>query len=196
MRLFLTALLAVAVCQASNPSPARPSGPVTVLLQFDQDHSNLSVEEMKRELEAIMGGAGLKFNFRLLRDVSNGDSFNDLVVVKFRGKCRMDHVPMLFDERGPLAFTHSSDGNILPFSEVECDRIRLSISSVMFGEDRKRADLLLGRALGRVVAHEIFHIVAQSKKHGQKGVAKTALSGSQLIADQLPLHKHDIERIH
>lgn len=200
MRHLTTALLAVTALAAhsfaSNPSQARTVAPVTVLLQFDQDHSDLSVEEMKKELAAIMVDAGLKFDFRLLRDVTTGDSFNDLVVVKFRGTCRMDIQPVLLDERGPLAFTHSSDGHILPFSEVECDRIRLSVRSAMLGNDKGREDMLLGRALGRVVAHEIFHIVGGTRKHGQKGVAKTALSGSQLIADRLALHPNDIDRLH
>jgi hypothetical protein len=195
LALIFAAVTLASSASASNPPPARTTGPVTILLGFDQEHSQLSIEEMKRELTAIMKEAGLKFQFRMLRDVNTGDSFDDLVVVKFRGKCRMDFSPQLFDERGPLAFTHSSDGHILPFSEVECDRIRLSISAVMFGQDYRRADQLLGRALGRVVAHEVFHIVAKSKKHGNKGVAKTSLSGSQLIAEELELHSDDLERI-
>ncbi|HYZ85793.1 MAG TPA: hypothetical protein VE621_15390 [Bryobacteraceae bacterium] len=193
---FALALLSLATrVEASGTVPAKTSGPVTILLQFDQEHNDMSLEEMKRELTAIMKEAGLKFEFRMLQDVTTGDSFNDLVVVKFRGKCRMDVVPQLLDERGPLAFTHSADGRILPFSEVECDRIRLSISSAMYGADRKKADLLLGRALGRVVAHEIYHIVGNTKKHGHNGVAKTSLSATQLISDKLVLHEHDVDRI-
>lgn len=201
MRHVIAALLSLAAFAvyglASNPSsPARAGAPVTVLLQFEQEHSDLSVQEMKKELAAIMVEAGLKFDFRLLRDVTTGDSFNDLVVIRFRGTCRMDIQPVLLDERGPLAFTHSSDGHILPFTEVECDRIRLSVRSAMLGIDRPRADLLLGRALGRVVAHEIFHIVGGTRKHGQEGVAKTALSGRQLIAEKLALHPDDVDRLH
>ena len=105
-------------------------------------------------------------------------------------------MPLLYDERGPLAFTHSTDGEVLPFSMVSCDRVRHSVESAMWGGDRARADLLLGRALGRVLAHELVHIVAKSSKHGVKGVAKTALSGGQLIADRLELDVDDVERLH
>jgi hypothetical protein len=118
------------------------------------------------------------------------------VVVKFRGTCQMDTMPFLFDERGPLAFTHSTDGEVLPFSEVACDRVRQSVESAMWGGDRRRADLLFGRALGRVLAHELVHIVAKSNKHGRKGIAMTSLSGVQLIADRLELDAHDVERLH
>jgi len=55
---------------------------------------------------------------------------------------------------------------------------------------------LLGRALGRVLAHEVVHILSKSGAHGRVGVAKTALSGSQLIAPELRLGAADLERIH
>jgi hypothetical protein len=176
-------------------SHAGASTGITLLLQFDHKHSERSVQEMKREMSAIMKKTGLVLDFRSLSDINPNESVSDLVVVKFRGSCQMEPVPMLFDERGPLAFTHSTDGTVLPFSEVECDRVRHSVESAMWGGDRGKADILLGRALGRVLAHELVHIVAKSEKHGTKGVAKTALSGGQLIADRLELDMHDVVRL-
>jgi len=66
----------------------------------------------------------------------------------------------------------------------------------MSGDDFAKADLLLGRALGRVLAHEVVHILSKSGAHGRTGVEKTALSGSQLIAPELRLGPDDLERIH
>jgi hypothetical protein len=189
----------VAACLFSAVLFAAPAGAstgITLLLQFDNKHSERSVEEMKREMNAIMKDTGLELDFRSLKDFNPNVPVSDLVVVKFRGTCQMDTMPILFDERGPLAFTHSTDGEVLPFSEVACDRVRHSVESAMWGGDRRRADLLLGRALGRVLAHELVHIVAKSHKHGRKGIAMTSLSGVQLIADRLELDAHDVERLH
>lgn len=169
---------------------------ITILLQFENKHSDQSVEEMKREMSAIMKDTGLALDFRSLKDFNPNEAVTDLVVVKFSGTCQMDTMPLLFDERGPLAFTHSTDGAVLPFSEVACDRVRHSVESAMWSGDHARADFLLGRALGRVLAHELVHIVAKSSKHGVKGIAKTALSGGQLIADRLELDINDVERLH
>ena len=66
----------------------------------------------------------------------------------------------------------------------------------MAGGDFAKSDLLLGRALGRVLAHEVMHILSKSGAHGRTGVTKTALSGSQLIAPELRLEAEDVERIH
>jgi hypothetical protein len=66
----------------------------------------------------------------------------------------------------------------------------------MSGGDFANADVLLGRALGRVLAHEVVHILSKSSAHGRTGVARTSLSGSQLIAPELRLGAADLERIH
>jgi hypothetical protein len=103
----------------------------------------------------------------------------------------MDSFPALLDERGPLAFTFTTDGRILPFGEVKCDRLRDSIKTAMSGADYKQGNQLLGRAMGRVLAHELYHMLAQSKGHAKGGVARESLSARQLIAEQLDFSDHD-----
>ncbi|OYW08704.1 MAG: hypothetical protein B7X34_08155, partial [Acidobacteriia bacterium 12-62-4] len=110
---------------------------------------------------------------------------------KMTGRCEMDAFPALLDERGPLAFTFTTDGRILPFGEVKCDRLRESIKTVMNGGHYSQGNQLLGRAMGRVLAHELYHIIARTKGHGKGGVAKESLSAHQLIADKLDLADHD-----
>jgi hypothetical protein len=105
-------------------------------------------------------------------------------------------VGYLYDERGPMAFTYSTDGVVQPFSAVACDQVTSIVRSAMAGGDFANADVLLGRALGRVLAHEVVHILSKSAVHGHAGVARTALSGSQLIAPELKLGAADLERIH
>ena len=72
----------------------------------------------------------------------------------------MQPVPYLMDERGYYAFTHVSDGNVLPFSEVECDKIASSIRPEMSKSQWHDRDSVLGRAMGRVLAHELYHMLA------------------------------------
>jgi hypothetical protein len=184
---------AAASAFAQVRQPLRPAG-LTIVMDFQGPHSARSVAEMKRELEGILKQSGLAFDFRT-REEAAGATFPDLIMVRFKGKCVMEPVGYLYDERGPLAFTHSSDGAVLPFSEVACDKITQSIRGAMWGGDFARGDLLLGRALGRVLAHEVVHILTNSANHGHRGVAQTSLSGSQLIASELPLSAADLERI-
>jgi len=180
-------------------APAMPKttpDPLTIVFRFDGPYSKKSLLEMKRELGTILEGSGIQIDWRDQSDVAAWDSFPNLVVVKFRGKCRMEPVPYLYDERGPLAFTYSTDGAVLPFSEIECDKIRSSLHTAMSGGDYKRSDVLFGRALARVLAHELYHVLAKTQSHAGQGIAEKALSGTQLIAERLQLNQAELNQMH
>jgi hypothetical protein len=53
----------------------------------------------------------------------------------------------------------------------------------------------MGRALGRVVAHELVHILTRSGNHAREGVAQTALSGKELIGAPLRLTRGEVEKL-
>lgn len=157
---------------------------LTVLMQFEAEPSEQSMQAMKQELSYLLSEVDV--NWRMLSDVKPADQFPDLVVVRFKGACQMQAVPpYLFDERGYYAFTHTSNGQVLPFSEVECDKVATSIRAAMSRTDYQRQDLLMGRALGRVLAHELHHVLAKSREHSKSGVNRTALTASELIADRI-----------
>jgi hypothetical protein len=168
---------------------------ITIVLDFQGPRSEQSVAEMKREFAGIMKDTAVRFDFRS-RSQASQETLSDLVLVRFKGKCVLDPVGYLYDERGPMAFTYSTDGAVQPFSEVACDKVTSAVRSAMSGGDYANADVLLGRALGRVLAHEVVHMLSKSGAHGHTGVAKTALSGSQLIAPELRLEPQDVARLH
>jgi hypothetical protein len=167
---------------------------ITIVLDFQGPRNEQSVTEMKREFAGIMKNSALTFEWKS-RTEAEHSGFTNLVVVRFRGTCVLRPIPYLYDERGPMAFTYSTEGEVQPFSEVECDQVTRVVRSAMSGADFANADLLMGRALGRVLAHEIVHILTKSGVHGRDGVAKTALSGHQLIAEELRLEPEDLDRI-
>jgi hypothetical protein len=193
----VAAYLAVVLLGVVN-APAEPndkSEPLTIVFRFDGSYSGKSLLEMKRELGTILQGSGIQIDWRDQSGVAATDSFANLVVVEFRGKCRMEPVPYLYDERGPLAFTYSTDGVVLPFSEIECDKVRSSLSTAMWGGDYKRSDMLFGRALARVLAHELYHVLAKTHSHAGKGIAEKTLSGAQLISERMQLNPAELQQM-
>ena len=178
----------------------RAAGPekLTIVFDFQGPHSSSSIAEMQHEVAGILKDSGLQLRWRALSQTSGKSDVLDeenLVVVRFNGRCILEPDPILYDERGPLAYTHSTDGTVLPFSEVACDQVTATMRSAMFGNDYAQGDQLLGRALGRVVAHELVHILTGSQDHGREGVARAGLSGSQLITPRLSLSPSDLERL-
>jgi len=157
------------------------AGPVTLILQFEAQHSEPSVNEMKRELQNLMRPSGVELSWRSLDEISSKDSFPSVVVVTFHGTCQTKPIaPPLPTDPVALAYAHVSNGTVIPFADVECDRVRSSLTST----PGARSDLLFGRALGRVLAHELHHIIGQTRAHTQQGVSRKSLSARDLIADR------------
>lgn len=177
------------------PAPVMAASAVTLVLQFDHAYSTRSLDVMEREVASIVRESGIKVDWRLLADLHSSDSFEKLVVVHFHGACNMEPAPPLGDERGYYGFTYISDGIVLPFSEVECDKISNSIRPAMSKRQWRERDSILGRALGRVLAHELFHMLAKSPHHAGEGVTKSALSAAQLISDKLSMAPADLEKL-
>lgn len=175
--------------------------PVAIYMTFEGAHSGRAVDAMRREVETLTKPGGLRLSWRALEDREPEQVFSDLVVVKFHGKCNMEGIQLLFSELGPepaggaLGFTRTSDKQILPFSELECDRIRRSIAPMAVGASPDERESLLGRAMGRVLAHELFHIFANTDKHGREGVAKTRYNRQDLVSDRFRFDAKDSSRM-
>src|ERR1700689_4464010 len=137
---------------ATATSPI-PSG-LTVILDFKGVHSEPSIREMERESGSILQTTGLKLDWRL-RNQTGGQAYPDLVVMTFNGTCKFDPAPRNFEALGPLASTTTTDHRIQSFGQVDCDHVVSTARSAMASMDYAHADMLVGRALGRVVVHEL-----------------------------------------
>lgn len=157
--------------------------PLTVVAQFERAYSEDAVKEMQKELQSLMGNSGVDLSWRLLTDLALSDSFPDLVVVKFHGACNANAPSRPWSGKAAaLAYTHISNGQVLPFSEVDCDEIRSFVATRLGGPALPVGDVELGRALGRVMAHELNHILTHSRSHASEGVTQRALSSAELTA--------------
>jgi hypothetical protein len=162
---------------------------VTVILDFEQANWTAPLPAMKRELQNIMKSAGVRVDVQLKSEAAEHAQFSRLVLFKMKGACTMNALPVgaLSDERGPLAMTYTSDGKLLPFGEVECDRVRESVERTLGRGDPEGKQLAYGTALARVMAHEMYHMIANSKSHTKDGATRESLSSRELLGRQLLL---------
>jgi hypothetical protein len=162
-----------------------PNSPVTVVLKFDQPYSNLSLSEMEREASAALRNTGLTFDWRLETSLQPEAEFKSLLVFTMKGRCMMDAFPQLIDERGPLGMAFVSDGQVLSFGEIECDRVKKTVQRVLPRGRSEKEERLYGRALGRVVAHEMYHMLSGKKVHSKSGLTQASLTADELISNHV-----------
>lgn len=178
------ALLAVLLAAPLWSSEARVA-PVTVLLDFEQSPSETSLAAMRDEAQRLLAKSGVRIDVGIRGQVPPSAEFENLLLFHMKGRCAMDPYPVLFDERGPLAMTYTSDGVVLPFGEIRCDRVKRSLKRTLTGDDYKRGDLVLGRALGRVLAHEMYHMLAGVRSHTAAGVTRHGLTSEDLRGPEM-----------
>ncbi|HLH32228.1 MAG TPA: hypothetical protein VKY31_13575, partial [Terriglobia bacterium] len=56
--------------------------------------------------------------------------------------------------------------------------------------------VLFGRAMARVMAHEIYHVLAAATDHAGSGIAKPSLSFEDLVSDRFAFDGSSLDRIH
>ena len=94
-------------------------------------------------------------------------------------------------DSGDLGWSYSRDGHVTPFTDVDCDRVRQFINSAVVHTKWADRDVILGRALGRVLAHELYHIFADSRQHARNGLAKAFFTPRDLLSDHFTLEEKD-----
>src|SRR6185312_2773429 len=83
-----------------------------------------------------------------------------------------------------LAATSVIGAEILPFGSLECHTLNDLIGASLFRLAAHQRDQAYGRTLGRVLAHELYHVLAKTNRHTAKGVAKRAHSAEDLMAER------------
>ena len=120
MSLLTQALVGVLI---AAPAAFAESQTLTLVISPEALESNPTLEEMKRETARLVSPAEYSFAWLPKGQAVLGDSFEQLVVVRFRGACRSraENEPASM-EAGSLAATAVSGGQVLPFVQVDCDR--------------------------------------------------------------------------
>jgi hypothetical protein len=164
---------------------------IALYTNFQHEPSPAIREAVRDEVESIMEPSGLRFEWRSLNSNTGREVSVELAVVSFKGTCEVSPAALPRFVSGPLGWTHVSDGVILPFADVDCDRIRGFVQrelSMFSAEDREQ---VFGRAIGRVLAHELYHILANTDKHGSCGIGKSAYTVQDLLMDEFEFEGHE-----
>jgi hypothetical protein len=193
--LFCAAICCAAPLLAAEPSAhlsSQVTAQVTAVVLPEGRYSKVALREMGREAAHILKQSGLSLRWRV--GVPAQSVSGMLVVVKLLGRCEMDGSPAHLVP-GPLGWAHEVDGTVLPFSDLACDNLRGAVESALAAGNQPGGNVLLGRAMGRVLAHELYHILAGTSVHGRDGIAQAAFSARQLTSGPLELGAREVAAV-
>jgi len=173
--------LALAALPAFGGQHGGALAPIALYTQFIQQPPAAVVASLEAEVGSIMAPMGLRFDWRPLAD-SNGSQVSvELAVINFKGRCDLAGLSPHESTAAPLGWTHISEGVILPFADVDCDAVRGFIQKQLLRVPAQDREQDFGRALGRVLAHELYHIFANTTRHGSDGVGREYYNVQDLL---------------
>jgi hypothetical protein len=169
--------------------------PVALYTQFQQQPPAAVLEALQQEVETIMAPMAVEFEWRSLDNVTKGQVASQLAVIKFQGRCDPvgDGAPAV---KNALGWTHVSEGSVLPFCDIDCDAIRHYLRSALLGIRSGEREEVYGRAVARVLAHELYHIFASTVHHGANGVGKSMYTVTDLLSRDFRFSEREAENLH
>jgi hypothetical protein len=167
----------------------------TLGVYLDRPLAGPSQTAFRNELQHLLKDTGVRIELRSLKERKAGESFDRLIVVQLRGACEAAESPASQKTSGPLASTQVEGGRILPYAELFCDRLRQTLAATFEREPLYRRHLIGGRAMARVLAHEIYHYLAQDKGHATNGVAKNCLNTRELTSEDFAFDHPSLARL-
>ena len=145
----------------------------------------------RQELQTLLQPAGIAAQVMLKSEMPASPQFSEVVVFQMKGSCSMTGpaFPSLLpsDLSNALAKTYVSDGQVLHFGEVECDRVRRCLQRITGFGRPAQYETAYGQALGIVVAHEIYHMMAGAKRHTHYGLTKRESLPRELLDGDLTI---------
>jgi hypothetical protein len=154
------------------------------------------LEATKRELADLMSTVGIPVRWE--NSTSYSEVSGSTVVVDLEGDCgtAFEASAAPLEEGSRIGSTATADGFILPFVKVNCSVLETLIGPFVINQPMALKEFFFGRALGRVLAHEVYHILTKSGDHASSGIAKARFSGAELTKNKFPFDDVALTLIH
>jgi hypothetical protein len=192
--LAIACLLSCSVLSGRAEALSPRGTTVGVFLRVDANASSLSLEAMRLELRNLMYPTGVDL---VWTNAQNSARAERLVVVTLRGNCEAGAgSSTVFKDKTPLASTAVTDGKVLPFSWVDCTALNQFLKKELANHSAKERPEIFGRAMGRLLAHEFYHVLTQTEAHTSTGVSKASFSTADLLATFFAFEPDAIAHLH
>jgi hypothetical protein len=151
---------------------------------------------VQSQVSKIFDPARLSMAWRQL-DGHGGEVDSELVVVRFRVACAADGwrsgSARATNGGYSLANSKTSNGQVPPFAEMDRGALRSYLGHNLRGGRLADPAAALGKAMGRVLSHEIYHILTASTSQGHSGVARARHSRNELTAASFAFGKAETD---
>jgi hypothetical protein len=156
---------------------------LVVVLAFEEQASDTLLDAMQGEVDRIFERARAEIEVLVLKGALEVRHATRIIHMDVKGTCASTAVRR---KRSPstLAAMFGVDRELQPIGSVDCRALSAYLGTV--------TTPVFGRALGRVLAHEVYHYVTQRREHSDRGLFAASLSDISLTSAELAFTDHDL----
>ena len=192
-KLVVLTMLCFCVC-ANAQTPA-----LVVYPRHAENLDSLANHALEQELTRLVAPAGIALTWRSNADrTQTHEEMGRIIVGKFAGNCSVETVSRArVGSSAKLTLAEASvyRGRVLPYFSVDCNHVIRTLAPMLQPLSPPMRQAIFGRALARVIAHEIYHILAETTGHEDAGLAKAKLTFHDLTAPGIDLSPASLQRI-
>lgn len=166
-----------------------------VYAEFDADPPESVQSAMMEELDSIMEPIGWQISWSRVKEITGGETSGSVAVARFTGLCDVSKISPVAPSDTSLGTTQVSDGDVLPFSHIDCGAIRQFMASELSCMNPHVRRPTFGRALGRVLAHELYHVLTREQRHGKSGIGEARFTPSELIGHSFRFAAPEVRKL-
>lgn len=171
---------------------------ISVLVESSSPIAPAIRRSMEKELRRLFSPSDTQIQIVFDRDPNENTVYeSQVIMMRLVGQCDAVPAPSRYTHKpDTLGRTFITDGVILPFVELDCRQISGAIRQRLLTVSKEERPMLLGRAMARVLAHEIYHVLAATMEHTHHGIAAETMSAAQLTEERHDFRFEDFELMH
>jgi hypothetical protein len=182
---FVSIVLLAAGSLSAGPQPEPEHHPqVGIFLKFDNRPSQDFIRLMRSYVNFLFRPSGLNFQWISNQEQEGNPEHDHVLQVRLRGRCAPSYAMRdwgAFIGKVPLGWTAVNGKEVLPEIGLDCDQIARFASAGRTAAGSLSAHVVYARVVGRVMAHEILHVLLGTTEHSGSDFRRRVLHERDLM---------------
>jgi hypothetical protein len=160
---------------------------LVVVLAFEEEASNAVLSAMQGEVDHIFERAQAAVDVLVLKGALEVRHADRIIHIDVKGTCASTAASRRRRSQSTLAAMFGVNRELQPIGNIDCRALSAYVGIV--------TPAVFGRALGRVLAHEVYHYLTQRREHSNSGLFAASLSDISLTSSELHFTNDDLETL-
>lgn len=181
-------------CAAGAP-PGEREHVVAVVLKTEVPLSPLTERAMREELARLLRPAGIRAVVHQDAEILVLGGVDEVLWVGCRGCSEVPAGKAGSRPAGPLGWVRCVDGAMQPFVTLNCPLVAAHLREALVTPQQFSAKPLMGRALARVLVHELMHYLTRSRAHVGSRLFGEDMDPQTLLEPAVALEAADLDAL-